>query len=105
MASFNSTEEMFAVLKPEEDGTYTCPECGKKGHTKRSLGQHTAKTHGIRSAKHKEIDERKSSDIPLTHRAKSVEPKSPPKIVRFCPHCGFPLGDLEEAAQLLTKVR
>ena len=100
MPKFKTTSDVFAAVKPNKDGAYTCPikGCPKKPHADAKIfGRHLAIAHKIRSGKTMQkspglIRGRKHVTLPELH-------------TKFCPNCGFDIERAEQAAVLLNAGR
>lgn len=97
MAQFHTTADVFAVVKPDQKGTFRCPikGCSRRTHASaKDFGRHLAIIHKIPSDKHVNKDSGhkngKSRDLPIL-------------TIKFCPHCGGRIEELEQAAELLRR--
>lgn len=93
---FRTTADVFAVVKPDEKGTFTCPikGCSKRDHANsKDFGRHLAVAHKIPSPKHngKSVKKvRATAGLPVL-------------TIKHCPNCGFNIEEFEQAAVLLRK--
>jgi len=99
MPQFRTTADVFAVVHPTSDGKYRCPVDGCPDKKKvfvdsKDFGRHLSIKHKIRSPKHDANaighKNRRSKDLPTL-------------TIKFCPHCGGRIEELEQAAELLRR--
>lgn len=97
MQKFKTTADVFALVKADQKGAFRCPikGCAKREHANaKDFGRHLSVAHGIRSPKHNAAPSirktRKMADLPVL-------------TIKHCPHCGFALQELEQAAVLLRE--
>jgi hypothetical protein len=99
MQNFKTTTDVFDVVKPTTEGKYRCPVKGCQDKEKlfvdsKDFGRHLAIKHKIPSPKH-------TTKAPNNKKRQSDD--LPTLTIKFCPHCGGRIEELEQAAELLRR--
>jgi DNA-directed RNA polymerase subunit M/transcription elongation factor TFIIS len=78
--------------KKASNGVYKCPIChDAKDYKPSGFALHLKAVHNItKKVKGKKV--KKVHKVPYTH-----------SVVKYCPNCGFPVGELDQAAVLLRE--